>query len=43
MRKANRNRLLKIAGWLDRRAAGIRAFVKRRTPKRGPRIEVVKS
>ncbi len=33
----NRQRLLAIARLLDRRAADIRAFVKKRTPRRGPR------
>lgn len=37
MKKSHRNRLLKLASWLDRRAAGIRAYVKRKTPKRVPR------
>ncbi len=42
MKKSHRDQLLKLASWLDRRAAGIRAFVKSRTPKRGPRVEVAK-
>jgi hypothetical protein len=37
MNLRNRQRLLAFARLLDRRAARIREFVKRRTPKRGPR------
>lgn len=37
MNLKNRNRLLALARFLDRRAAAIRATVKRNTPKRGPR------
>ena len=35
---ANRKRLLAFAAWLDRRAAGVRAFVRATTPKRGKRL-----
>lgn len=34
MNKANRQRLLALARFLDRRAASLRAYVKRVTPKR---------
>lgn len=38
MKKSHRDRLLRVASWLDRRAAQIRAFVKEQTPKRAKRV-----
>lgn len=35
---ANRKRLLSFAAWLDRRAAGVRAFVRATTPRKGKRL-----
>lgn len=37
MNKPNRDRILSLARLLDRMAAGLRSYVKRKTPKRGPR------
>ncbi len=38
MNKANRQRLLAFARFLDRRASGIRNYVKRVTPKRARNV-----
>lgn len=37
MKKSNRDRLLRLAKWLETRATQIRAYVKEQTPRRGPR------
>lgn len=37
MKKAHRAHLLRLAGWLDRRAAQLRRIAKAGTPKRAPR------
>lgn len=34
MTKRNRDRLLKLAKWLDKRAMRIRSYVREQTPKR---------
>lgn len=39
MTKKNRDRLLQLARWLDRRALHIRAFVKNQTPKRAKAVK----
>lgn len=41
MNLKNRKRLLAFASFLDRRATGMRAFVKARTPKRQKRAPTV--
>lgn len=37
MNKRNRDRLLRLAKFLDGRARSIRRYVEAKTPKRGPR------
>jgi len=39
MNLTNRRRILALARFLDRRAASLRAFVRRVTPKRERRVE----
>lgn len=41
MTKKNRDRLLTFAKWLDRCALRVRAYVRRKTPKRAKRSNVV--
>jgi len=39
MNKRNRDRILTLARFLERRAASLRAYVRRVTPKRERRVE----